>query len=258
MPFTGSHPAAVLPLPGHRIPASALVIGSLVPDLPYYLPVPVHVTLTHAWRGALGIDVVFGVALFLLWHLVLVPPLLWLAPGEVQRRVPGSMRNGGRITNAADLGVVCLGLVIGGLTHVALDMVTHDDMWPVMRIQALSTPMAGFALYRWLHLGLSVAGLALLAWYVRRWWRSAPLVGTVSPVAAALRWGGACLLLAISCLAGLCAALPWTPEASLAASQDALIAGIIGFFSALSLAALAGAMVWHAALALGVVRPPAG
>ena len=40
MPFTGSHPAVVLPLLRIGMPASALVIGSLTPDLPYYLPTP--------------------------------------------------------------------------------------------------------------------------------------------------------------------------------------------------------------------------
>jgi len=36
VPFTGSHPAAVLPLLRTPLPSAALVIGSLVPDLPYY------------------------------------------------------------------------------------------------------------------------------------------------------------------------------------------------------------------------------
>ncbi|MEE2045837.1 DUF4184 family protein, partial [Nocardiopsis tropica] len=38
MPFTLSHVAAVLPLARTRLPPAALVVGSVVPDLPYYLP----------------------------------------------------------------------------------------------------------------------------------------------------------------------------------------------------------------------------
>ena len=38
MPFTGSHPAAVLPLLRTPLPASALVAGSVAPDIPFYLP----------------------------------------------------------------------------------------------------------------------------------------------------------------------------------------------------------------------------
>ncbi len=39
MPFTPSHAAAVLPFLRTPLPASALVIGSIAPDLPFHLPV---------------------------------------------------------------------------------------------------------------------------------------------------------------------------------------------------------------------------
>lgn len=256
MPFTGSHPAAVLPMIGGRIPASALVIGTLVPDLPYYFPIPVHPSATHAWHGVVGIDVVFGIALFLLWHLILVPPLLWGAPGALQRRIPDSLRNGGRITRSGDLVLVCLGLVIAGFTHVALDSLTHANMWPVMRIEYLSTPLAGLALYRWLHLVLSVLGLTLLAWYLARWWRQAALDGREEPIAVSLRWGIAGGFITISALGALrAAAHQWEPGL-IATGQEALIAGIIAFFSILSLAVLVAAVVWHVAVELG--QAPAG
>jgi hypothetical protein len=68
LPFTGSHPAAVLPLLRTPLPASALVIGSLTPDLPYYVPIRLAgfyppVTLrgpTHTLWGVLTLDVVIG------------------------------------------------------------------------------------------------------------------------------------------------------------------------------------------------------
>ena len=50
MPFTGSHPAAVLPLMRWGLMPSALVIGSMVPDLPYFLPVP-DLGNTHSLIG---------------------------------------------------------------------------------------------------------------------------------------------------------------------------------------------------------------
>ena len=45
MPFTGSHPAAVLPLLRTSLPASALVAGSLAPDVPF------HPRAAAAFRG---------------------------------------------------------------------------------------------------------------------------------------------------------------------------------------------------------------
>jgi hypothetical protein len=38
VPFTGSHPAAVLPFLRTPLPASAPVAGTMAPDIPYHLP----------------------------------------------------------------------------------------------------------------------------------------------------------------------------------------------------------------------------
>ncbi|MFI7588439.1 DUF4184 family protein [Spongisporangium articulatum] len=87
MPFTGSHPAAVVPLlvsgrfRGWLAP-TALVIGSMSPDLPYYLPPPAHevpVAWTHSGAGVVGLDLVTGLLCVALWHGL-------LDPGGVPRR----------------------------------------------------------------------------------------------------------------------------------------------------------------------------
>ncbi|MGY1732216.1 DUF4184 family protein [Geodermatophilus sp. SYSU D01045] len=59
MPFTGSHPAAVLPLLRTGLPASALVAGSLAPDLLFHLPVDTGVR-THTALAVVSTDVVLG------------------------------------------------------------------------------------------------------------------------------------------------------------------------------------------------------
>ena len=60
MPFTGSHPAVVLPLLRTPLPASALVLGSTAPDLPHFLPGPfpwpTHSALAVAAGGPLARD----------------------------------------------------------------------------------------------------------------------------------------------------------------------------------------------------------
>jgi len=62
VPFTGSHPAAVLPFFRVLVPA-ALVIGSMVPDLPYYLPSPVPGSVTHTATGS-WFDLLVGIIAF--------------------------------------------------------------------------------------------------------------------------------------------------------------------------------------------------
>ena len=66
MPFTLSHPAAVLPLRTRApaLPFTALVIGSMTPDAEYYLPFePFPRRLTHAFVGVPTVDLVLGIAM---------------------------------------------------------------------------------------------------------------------------------------------------------------------------------------------------
>ncbi|MBM0258537.1 DUF4184 family protein [Micromonospora sp. 4G55] len=84
MPFTGSHVAAVLPLTRSAwlVPS---VVGSMVPDLPYYLPLPVEATLTHSLGRVLGTDMLLGLVVLALRHGLLVRFLTVISPA----RLPG-------------------------------------------------------------------------------------------------------------------------------------------------------------------------
>ena len=68
MPFTGSHPAAILPLLRWSLPGSALVMGSIAPDMPMLLPIPAVVHFAHTLLGLLTIDLAIGVIGFALWQ----------------------------------------------------------------------------------------------------------------------------------------------------------------------------------------------
>src|SRR4051794_7249525 len=98
VPFTASHPAAVLPLVGTGLVPSALVIGSMVPDVPLFAPGPVSYAATHSPAGVVGLDVVIGLLAYVVWHAFLVAPAVALAPAEVRARLP---RRHGRPGTAA-------------------------------------------------------------------------------------------------------------------------------------------------------------
>ena len=90
MPITFSHPAAVVPLLGVGLVPSALVIGSITPDLPYYLPGPLTSARTHAASGIVTFDLVLGLLAFLVWHVLLAPTAVALAPAALRERLaPG-------------------------------------------------------------------------------------------------------------------------------------------------------------------------
>ncbi len=199
MPFTPSHVAAVLPL-HRRLAASALVVGSMVPDLPYYLPVHPPAgpgaDVTHSPTGVVTLDVLLGLAVFLLWHGLLAGPALAASPAGLRARVPRAALAGVRERLATPVRVVrvLVSLSVGAATHVLWDSFTHDGRWGVRHVDWLAQPHASVAGYTWAQLASSVAGLLLVAIWTRRWWVSATVrepgpPGLPGPLAAAARTG---------------------------------------------------------------------
>ena len=81
MPFTFSHPAAVLPLlrPLGRFGSlSALVIGSMAPDFSFIVPMGLSRAQTHAPAALLTYCLPAGLLAYLVFHRVLKLPLLRL------------------------------------------------------------------------------------------------------------------------------------------------------------------------------------
>lgn len=180
MPFTGSHVAAVLPLTrAARLVPSALVIGSMVPDLPYFLPLPVDATLTHSLVGVLSIDVVLGLLAVAVWHGLLARFLTAISPTRLRERLPPPARL--RPRSVRRLAVLVLSLVLGALTHVLWDSFTHDGMWGVTHIGWLAEPHFGMAGYRWAQRVSSVVGAAAVVVWLVRWWRTRPPAATPVP-----------------------------------------------------------------------------
>ncbi len=183
MPFTGSHPAAVLPFLGTPLPMSALVAGSMAPDSAYYVPgalfgYPNH---THSASGVVGINLLLGFLLWATWHIVVSGPALAAAPAAVRSRC-GHLQIGirARLRRPVDLLLVPAAVMIGAATHVALDSFTHPWGWAIPHSRMLGTERLGVPGWTWAQLGLSALGLLVLAVFLRRAWLRAP----ISPVPA--------------------------------------------------------------------------
>lgn len=71
MPFTVSHVAAVLPVARGTLPAAALVVGAMAPDIPYFLPRGPWSLPTHTLGGVLLWAPLLGLVAVLTWYLLL-------------------------------------------------------------------------------------------------------------------------------------------------------------------------------------------
>ncbi|MCR6482722.1 DUF4184 family protein [Amycolatopsis sp. OK19-0408] len=166
MPFTLSHPAAVLPLARHPLVPSALVAGSVAPDVFWFVPrLPgVGLSKTHELTSALWLDPLIALVLLAVFHLLLKRPLLALAPKPLAERLP-------RHFSRRRPGWIALSLVIGAATHVGWDAFTHEnDGFAFLRIPLVT----GLDVGRLIQLVSTVAGAAVLAWWLRNWYRTAP------------------------------------------------------------------------------------
>jgi hypothetical protein len=148
MPFTPSHAAAVLPLVRTPLPASALVVGSVAPDLPYYLPWTAGL-VTHTALAVVSTDLVLGALIWVVWHAVLAAPAVAVAPSWLRARlagVPLGLR--GRVSSPSAVGRVALALVAGSATHVLWDEFTHARRWGAEHVPVLAAvygPLPGWA-----------------------------------------------------------------------------------------------------------------
>lgn len=174
MPFTLSHPAAVLPLwrPLARFGVlSALVVGSFAPDFPYYLGVRGMRPYTHSLLGIAWFGVPAGWLAYLGFQLLLRRPAVFLLPAPLRARLdPGPWI--GRFLP------VTVSLAVGALTHVAWDAFTHSGGTLVREFPALRAlgTLWGHPVwsYRVLQNASTLLGAAVIAGAVLRWLERTP------------------------------------------------------------------------------------
>lgn len=173
MPFTLSHPAAVLPFlrPLARWGVlSALVVGSIAPDFPYYMGIRGARPYTHTLPSILWFSIPPGWLAYLAFQQLLRRPAVFLMPEPLRARLDPR-------PHIAAFGPVTLSLALGALTHVAWDWLTHRPsrvarLFPFLR-EDLGT-LWGHSIwsYRVLQTGSTLLGgavlaLALLLWFLR-------------------------------------------------------------------------------------------
>lgn len=165
MPFTGSHPAAVLPFFRPLVP-SALVIGSMVPDLGYYVPLPVSSASMHAYLSVA--DLVLGLLSFAVWQVLVAPVVVAASPAALRRRLtPGPWRAYPVARRAL---LVIASVWVGAATHVLWDEFTHSGRFGTAHVAWLAErhgPLPGFA---WAQYASGIVGAVILAAAAGHWW----------------------------------------------------------------------------------------
>lgn len=175
MPFTPSHVAAVLPFARTPLPPAALAIGAMMPDLFYYVPVDIPRGYTHSWLGLITIDLAVGIALFFLWELVFRAPVIDFAPRWLRVRMSTRWRMPATLRGfAAFAGLLVAAVLIGSVTHIVWDSVTHAG--PVVTALELDGMIGPLPFYKWAQHVSSALGVIALVIFAALWVRRTPAV----------------------------------------------------------------------------------
>jgi Domain of unknown function (DUF4184) len=181
VPWTFSHPAIVIPLRsmgGARLSLGALTVGSLSPDLGYYVGCFGLATQAHTIPGLITLclpESLVVIAILRAMH----HPIAHLLPGKLRQALHGVER----MPSLMNLTVVCrlsICAIIGALTHVLWDSLTHESGYLVSQFPVLHAPvtvLAGrrFYVFDALQHVSTLLGATVIAVYMRRWLRTTHL-----------------------------------------------------------------------------------
>ena len=162
MPFTVSHAAAVLPLHrfSHRLPLTALMIGSMAPDFGYFFTHTASRALTHSFAGLFIFALPLGLLVWLFYVAVLEKATITLLSDRWHTRFAH--------TDAITPSLVvraCFAILLGAVTHLVWDNFTHRATWATDHFPFLLGPTPGFSwlpIFHFLHGLSSVVGLVIL------------------------------------------------------------------------------------------------
>ena len=252
MPVTIAHPIAALPLrrPLGRLGVlSALVIGSMTPDVPLFLPLSVTRTPTHTLLALFWFCLPVGVGVYLLFDRVLEQPLRALMPLAVQRRLTPA---GGVRRPPAWAPAVLVSVLVGAATHIVWDAFTHGQsavgrLFPLLEARLFT--VSGYTVYVFsvLQHASSAIGTVVMAMWIARWYRTAPQapLATAGLTPRARRWlflGIGAVVIAAAVVSG---ASRFPDEPTLRSLQPFARRLIVAGLSSLVAALTVYAVVWH-------------
>lgn len=174
--MTLSHPAAVLPLRRLGLPMTALVIGSMVPDVPLFLRWLRGYELSHTLLGVATVDAALALVAVGLWFAVVRDALVDLAPDPIRSRLTAHVT-----LTPREWILVVPAAWLGALTHVAWDGFTHPGRWGVERFAWLRVDHGPLPGYKWAQYVSGALGLAIVCVAVVGHLRSRPSVVRPTP-----------------------------------------------------------------------------
>jgi hypothetical protein len=241
MPFTLAHPIAALPLwlgSRKRLNLMGLMVGTIVPDLAYFLALRPIESFGHTLPGAMTQGLFEGLLLFAIVQYGLMRPLLAVVPRGIAQRCQIFKQN--QRFNVADFVILVISIWLGAFSHIFWDSFTHLTGWFVEYFSVLAYPIGQMPLYKLLQYASGLFGLLGLGVWAMRWLADAvvePSIESLSSRGKAI--AGLTIGLTAVLMMGLAIVRDATPGEGMAAIVvRAIIGAIAGSFLGLMLYAI--------------------
>ncbi|NBD22381.1 DUF4184 family protein [Paenibacillus glycinis] len=182
MPFTFSHPLFAVPLrriaPGW-LSVTGLLLGSMIPDMEYFMAMQSYQTIGHSLRGFLVQGVPLSIALAFAFHTVVKPAIPKFLPsvGHADQFAKSLSSEEWKLNSVRAWIVYLASLYIGYLTHLFMDSWSHGTgvfvkWFPVLRDHVGDLPAYQLLQYLLSLVGLFIPALLLFIRY-RSWYAQA-------------------------------------------------------------------------------------
>jgi len=175
MPLTISHPAASIPLARRGLVLSALVIGSMTPDFPYFILFFPQNGFSHSIIGLFLFCIPVGLVSLVLFHSLIKCPALSLLPNNHQHRLYHVAKSFSFWPLPRFL-LIILSIIWGAFTHILWDSFTHPKGWMVQQLIVLKSPIFtigshSIPIYEFLQHGSTIVGGILLVYWYWEWYK---------------------------------------------------------------------------------------
>ena len=168
MPLTVSHAAAVLPIhrwSKHRLPLTALMVGSMAPDFGYVFSYELSRPITHSFTGLFVWSLPVGLLVWLFYVAVLEKATITLLSDRWHTRFAH--------TDAITPSLVVragIAILLGAITHLLWDSFTHRGTFVTDAFPALLGPVPGASwmpIFHLLHGLSSIVGVVILVYWAQ-------------------------------------------------------------------------------------------
>lgn len=175
MPFTFSHPAAILPFcKANKIPVSVtgLVIGSMIPDFEFLFLLRESDYIGHLWPGIILFNIPAAIAAAFLFHYLIRNSLILHLPQFLQQRFSCFLSFNWKSYFREHYISFIVCAMAGAALHVFIDAFTHKDGFmarPATFFQSeVNLFFISLPVYFFLQLLTSLSGALYLLWFVLR------------------------------------------------------------------------------------------